>query len=178
MGSMPDWPGYVVRMIREVIEDFLVPDVGDDGARRVASVGGEAAPAADLLSWMGSRLGESLLLGLGPGAGLSWLIEFDVSTLLWRASTLTARFAWSVWIVFRVERISDRTSSVVIPLVGCDAAMVKTKDQQISGDTSTDRDIYTMTNSAQVSNSRPFLCIYADEYQGSTMLVRPALTLP
>ena len=69
-------------MIREVTDDFRAPDVGDDGALRVASVGGEAVPVADLLSWMGSRLGESLMLPLWPGASLSWLMEFEVSTLL------------------------------------------------------------------------------------------------
>jgi len=41
-----------VRMMREVIDDFLAIAVGDEGAlgARVASVGGEAVPLADLPS--------------------------------------------------------------------------------------------------------------------------------
>jgi hypothetical protein len=69
-------------MIREVVDDFLAPDVGEDGALRVASVGGDDVPEADRPSWIGSKLGESRILPLCIGAPRSWLSVFEVSTLL------------------------------------------------------------------------------------------------
>jgi hypothetical protein len=64
---MPDWPGYVVRMIRDVLVGFL--GVGDGGVfcakceSRIDVEGGDDdIPLAGFGRLSGSKLGESLRL--------------------------------------------------------------------------------------------------------------------
>jgi hypothetical protein len=68
---MPDCPGYVVRMIRDVTDDFLATDGdvaesfrGDAGGSRCEDAGGdEDRPLAARATWIGSKLGESFPRG-------------------------------------------------------------------------------------------------------------------
>ena len=66
-GSMPDWPGYVVRMMREVTDDFRVWGVivGEFLVARLAGPnnvegGDDDNPLAAFATCTGSRLGESV----------------------------------------------------------------------------------------------------------------------
>jgi hypothetical protein len=112
MGSIPDWPGYVVKMIRDVVLGRRV--VGEAGGFIPPSGDSDGGEDAAFPSSMGSNDGESLMLPRCDGRNADRV--FCVSTLADKESTLAARLAWSTCIRLRVDRISDNTASLPAPL--------------------------------------------------------------